>query len=47
MAQVRADTDEWSLNLFIVGSKHYAFEGGASARNDGGGGIGLTHERAT
>ena len=41
-AQSRADTNEWSLNLFVVGTKHYAFEGGASARNDGGGGIGLT-----
>lgn len=41
-AQSRADTNEWSLDLFIVGSKHYVFEGGASARNDGGAGIGLT-----
>ena len=41
-AQSRADTNEWSLNLFIVGPKNYVFEGGASARNDGGGGIGLT-----
>ena len=41
-AQSRAETDEWSLDLFIVGPKHYVFEGGASARNDGGGGIGLT-----
>jgi len=41
-AQLRADTNEWSLDLFIVGSKHYVFEGGASARNDGGAGIGLT-----
>lgn len=38
----RADTNEWSLNLFAIGTKHYAFEGGAGARNDGGGGIGLT-----
>lgn len=41
----RADTNEWSLNLFVVGTKHYAFEGGASARNDGGAGIGLTWTR--
>ena len=44
-AQSRADTSEWSLDLFVVGSKHYAFEGGASARNEGGGGIGLTVTR--
>jgi opacity protein-like surface antigen len=44
-AQSRADTNEWSLNLFVVGTKHYAFEGGASARNDGGAGIGLTVAR--
>lgn len=41
----RADTNEWSLNLFVVGTKHYAFEGGASARNHGGGGIGLSVTR--
>lgn len=41
-AQSRAQTNEWSLDLFIVGSKHYVFEGGASARNDGGAGIGLS-----
>ena len=45
MAQLRADTNEWSLDLFVVGSKHYEFEGGASARNHGGGGIGLTLTR--
>lgn len=45
MAQVRAGTDEWSLNLSIAGSKQYAFEGGASARNHGGGGIGLSMSR--
>jgi hypothetical protein len=39
--QPRAGTDEWSMHLFVVGTKHYAFEGGASARNDGGAGIGL------
>ncbi len=42
VAQSRADTNEWSLDLFIVGPKHYASDGGAAARNDGGGGIGLT-----
>ncbi len=42
LADTRAQTNEWSLDLFIVGPKHYVFEGGASARNDGGGGIGLT-----
>jgi len=41
-AQSRAATNEWSLNLFVVGAKNYVFESGASARNDGGGGIGLT-----
>jgi opacity protein-like surface antigen len=41
-AQSRAGTNEWSLDLFVVGTKHYAFEGGASARNEGGAGIGLT-----
>jgi hypothetical protein len=44
-AQMRAHTNEWSLDLFIVGSKHYVFEGGANARNHGGGGIGLTMTR--
>ena len=44
-AQPRADTNEWSLNLFVVGTKHYAFEGGASARNDGGAGIGISVAR--
>lgn len=41
----RGATDEWSLNLLAVGPKNYAFEGGASARNDGGAGIGLTLAR--
>ena len=40
-AQSRANTDEWSLNVFAIGSKQYFFEGGATARNDGGAGIGL------
>jgi hypothetical protein len=44
-AQPRGGTDEWSLNLFVVGTKHYAFEGGASARNDGGVGFGIAVSR--
>ena len=41
----RADTNEWSLNLYAMGPKHHAFEGGASVRNDGGLGVGLTAAR--
>lgn len=41
----RTDTNEWSMNLFAIGAKSYAFEGGASVRNDGGAGIGLTVTR--
>jgi hypothetical protein len=41
----RGGTTEWSVNLLVVGSKHYAFEGGATARNDGGAGIGLSLAR--
>ncbi len=41
----RGDTNEWSLSLLVVGSKNYEFEGGASARNDGGAGIGATLTR--
>ena len=44
-ADSRGETNEWSLNLVVVGSKHYQFEGGASARNDGGAGIGLSLTR--
>ena len=40
-----ATTNEWSLNLFVVGSNHYTFEGGASARNDGGAGFGFSVAR--
>ena len=43
--QSRGDTNEWSLNLFVVGTKHYSFESGASARNDGGAGIGISVAR--
>lgn len=45
IAQSGADNNEWSLALFIVGSKHYEFEGGATARNHGGAGIGLSVAR--
>jgi hypothetical protein len=41
----RGATTEWSLNLLVVGSKRYAFEGGAAARNDGGAGIGVSLTR--
>ena len=42
LAQSRGGTDEWSLNLFAIGPRDYAFEGGAAARNDGGAGVSLT-----
>jgi hypothetical protein len=47
LAQVepRAATNEWSMHLLAIGSKHYAFEGGAAARNDGGAGIGFSMAR--
>jgi hypothetical protein len=38
---IRGGSDEFGLQLFVVGAKHYSFEGGASARNDGGVGMGL------
>jgi hypothetical protein len=41
----RRGSNEYSLNLLVVGSKHYAFEGDATARNDGGAGIGLSVAR--
>jgi hypothetical protein len=41
-AQPRSGKDERGLNFFTVGGKHYTFEGGASARNHGGTGIGIT-----
>lgn len=41
----RPGSDEWSLNLLVVGTKGYQFDGGASARNDGGVGIGLSIAR--
>ena len=42
LAAAPAFAQEYSLNLMVVGPKRYAFEGGASARNDGGAGIGLS-----
>lgn len=44
-APALAQSNEWSLNLFIVGPKHYAFERGATAKNEGGAGIGLSLTR--
>jgi len=41
LAQGRAHTDEWGLDFFAIGTKQYFFEGGATARNDGGAGIGI------
>lgn len=38
---IRGDSSEAGLQLFVVGSKNYTFEGGASARNDGGVGMGV------
>jgi hypothetical protein len=39
-APPRANTSEWTLNLLVIGSERYDFEGGAAARNDGGSGFG-------
>jgi len=33
------------MHFVAIGSKHYAFEGGATARNDGGAGIGFSMAR--
>jgi hypothetical protein len=41
-AEPRGGRDEWDLGFFATGSRHYAFEGGASARNHGGIGYGMT-----
>jgi hypothetical protein len=38
----RGGTSEWSLNLFLDGSRSYEFEGGQSLRIDGGYGLGFT-----
>jgi len=42
LAQSRGGTDEWSMNLFVIGPRDYAFEGGATARNEGGAGVSFT-----
>lgn len=41
-APALAQSNEWSLNLFIIGPKDYSFEGGATARNEGGAGFGVS-----
>ena len=41
----RGRTNEYSLNVSVVGSKDYAFDGGATARNDGGAGVALSIAR--
>lgn len=38
----RGGSNDFSLNLLLVGGETYSFDGGASARNDGGLGIGVT-----
>jgi len=43
LAQSRGGTDEWSLGFYaILGPGQYSFEGGATARNDGGAGVVLS-----
>ena len=42
----RGRTNEFSMNLQVIGSKDYAFDGGATARNDGGAGVSLSIARA-
>lgn len=39
--QPRGWTDEWGINVVVIGTKRYAFDGGATARNDGGAGLTL------
>lgn len=41
----RAGRSEWSLSPYVVGSNSYDFDGGATARNDGGAGIALAYAR--
>ena len=41
----RGGSDEWGLHVLLIGSRTYAFEGGASARNEGGGGVGISVAR--
>ena len=42
----RGRTNEFSMNLQVIGSKDYTFDGGASVRNDGGAGVSLSIARA-
>ena len=37
--QPRSGTDEWGINVVVIGTKRYHFDGGATARNDGGAGV--------
>lgn len=41
----RGRTNEYSLNVNVVGSQDYTFDGGATARNDGGVGVALSFAR--
>ena len=41
----RGRTSEYSLNVQVIGSDDYEFDGGASARNDGGAGVALSMAR--
>lgn len=41
----RGQTNDFSIHLIAIGSKDYRFEDGASARNNGGGGVGATVAR--
>jgi opacity protein-like surface antigen len=41
----RGRTNEYSLNLQVIGSNSYDFDGGATARNDGGAGVALSVAR--
>lgn len=41
----RGRTNEFSLNVQVVGSDDYEFDGGASVRNDGGAGVALSIAR--
>jgi opacity protein-like surface antigen len=38
----RGGTNEWGVHLLLIGSRTYSFDGGASARNEGGGGAGIS-----
>jgi Outer membrane protein beta-barrel domain len=41
----RGRTNEYSLNVQVIGSHDYDFDGGATARNDGGAGVALSIAR--